>query len=173
MTLAAARAWRRRRSARFDNAALRELPVAADASGSVRARVAGACLSRVRPTPLANPTLVAAAREPLALVGVELLGAREAEGEGEEECDERTLAQLAHVLAGNELLEGAEPAAQCYCGHQFGFFSGQLGDGAAISLGEVVGGEAGGRWEMQLKGAGKTPYSRQADGRKVLVRVYS
>ena len=61
-----------------------------------------------------------------------------------------------------------------YCGHQFGSFAGQLGDGAAIALGEFVN-TAGERWELQLKGAGKTPYSRHADGRKVLrstVREY-
>ncbi|CAM9848078.1 unnamed protein product, partial [Phaeothamnion confervicola] len=57
--------------------------------------------------------------------------------------------------------------AHCYCGHQFGSFAGQLGDGAAIYLGEVVN-RAGERWELQLKGAGLTPFSRTADGRKVL-----
>lgn len=55
---------------------------------------------------------------------------------------------------------------QCYGGHQFGSWAGQLGDGRAISLGEVV--NMGQRWELQLKGAGKTPYSRFADGRAVL-----
>ncbi|KAF4677935.1 hypothetical protein FOL47_008039 [Perkinsus chesapeaki] len=55
-----------------------------------------------------------------------------------------------------------EPAAHAYCGHQFGYFSGQLGDGAAVLLGEVNG------IEVQLKGSGKTPFSRSADGRKVL-----
>ena len=52
-------------------------------------------------------------------------------------------------------------------GHQFGHFSGQLGDGAATYLGEVLN-DRGERWELQLKGAGKTPYSRAGDGRKVL-----
>lgn len=55
---------------------------------------------------------------------------------------------------------------QCYGGHQFGSWAGQLGDGRAISLGEVV--SMGQRWELQLKGAGKTPYSRFADGRAVM-----
>lgn len=55
---------------------------------------------------------------------------------------------------------------QCYGGHQFGSWAGQLGDGRAISLGEVV--NMGQRWELQLKGAGKTPYSRFADGRAVM-----
>ena len=55
----------------------------------------------------------------------------------------------------------------CYCGHQFGQFAGQLGDGATMYIGEIVN-QAGERWEMQFKGAGKTPFSRSADGRKVL-----
>lgn len=58
-------------------------------------------------------------------------------------------------------------AAHCYCGHQFGVFAGQLGDGAAMYVGEVVNRDKQ-RWELQFKGAGPTPYSRQADGRKVL-----
>jgi uncharacterized protein YdiU (UPF0061 family) len=59
------------------------------------------------------------------------------------------------------------PYAACYGGHQFGTWAGQLGDGRAISLAEVVN-AAGQRWELQLKGAGATPYSRAADGRAVL-----
>lgn len=70
-------------------------------------------------------------------------------------------------FAGNQLLPGSDPAAHNYCGHQFGHFAGQLGDGAAITLGEVVNARSQ-RWEVQLKGAGLTPYSRAADGRKVL-----
>lgn len=62
---------------------------------------------------------------------------------------------------------GAILKPHCYCGHQFGQFAGQLGDGAAMYLGEVCT-EAGERWELQLKGAGPTAFSRQADGRKVL-----
>ncbi len=67
------------------------------------------------------------------------------------------------VLAGNALPEGAEPIAQVYSGHQFGNWAGQLGDGRAILLGEVVG--AKGRRDIVLKGAGRTPYSRGGDGR--------
>ena len=65
------------------------------------------------------------------------------------------------------MIPGSETAAHCYCGHQFGVFAGQLGDGAAIYLGEVINSKNE-RWEIQLKGAGLTPYSRTADGRKVL-----
>lgn len=59
------------------------------------------------------------------------------------------------------------PYAQCYGGHQFGMWAGQLGDGRAISLGEVLNSKLE-RWELQLKGSGKTPYSRFADGLAVL-----
>jgi len=67
------------------------------------------------------------------------------------------------VLSGSgELVQGMRPYAACYGGHQFGSWARQLGDGRAIALGEVNG------WEIQLKGAGKTPYSRNGDGRAVL-----
>ena len=75
--------------------------------------------------------------------------------------------EFAALLAGNTLFDGSDPYANCYCGHQFGSWAGQLGDGRAISLGESVTAEHG-RWELQLKGAGQTPYSRFADGRAVL-----
>lgn len=70
---------------------------------------------------------------------------------------------LAHMAAGNRLPEGAEPLAQVYAGHQFGGFSPQLGDGRAMLLGEVR--SAAGRFDIQLKGSGRTPYSRMGDGR--------
>jgi hypothetical protein len=75
--------------------------------------------------------------------------------------------EFAELFAGNRVPPGAAPAAHCYAGHQFGAFAGQLGDGAAISLGQVRG-AGGALQELQLKGAGKTPYSRAGDGRKVL-----
>ena len=74
---------------------------------------------------------------------------------------------FAQVFAGNALLEGMQPFAANYGGHQFGHWAGQLGDGRAITLGEAIN-AAGERWELQLKGAGPTPYSRTADGRAVL-----
>ena len=68
------------------------------------------------------------------------------------------------VLAGNAVPEGADPLAQVYAGHQFGGWSPQLGDGRALLLGEVV--DASGiRRDIQLKGSGRTPYSRMGDGR--------
>ncbi len=70
------------------------------------------------------------------------------------------------MLAGNTLADGSVPYAACYGGHQLGTWAGQLGDGRAITLGEVT--HEGLTWELQLKGAGPTPYSRRADGRAVL-----
>lgn len=72
----------------------------------------------------------------------------------------------AAVLAGNALPQGAEPLAQAYAGHQFGHFT-MLGDGRAILLGEQLTPE-GRRFDIQLKGAGRTPYSRGGDGRAAL-----
>ncbi|XP_037703673.1 protein adenylyltransferase SelO, mitochondrial isoform X2 [Choloepus didactylus] len=148
---------------RFDNRALRALPVEApgpqDSPPAPRS-VPGACFSRARPVPLRQPRLVALSEPALALLG---LGAPPA-GAAEREARE---AEAALFFSGNAVLPGAEPAAHCYCGHQFGQFAGQLGDGAAMYLGEVCT-AAGERWELQLKGAGPTPFSRQADGRKVL-----
>ena len=66
------------------------------------------------------------------------------------------------ILGGNVIIEGMDPYAQRYGGHQFGNWAGQLGDGRAITLGEVETSE--GSFELQLKGSGRTPYSRFADG---------
>ena len=72
--------------------------------------------------------------------------------------------QIAAYFAGNKEIAGSNPIAQAYCGHQFGHFNPQLGDGRAILLGEVI--DAGGkRFDLQLKGAGRTKWSRQGDGR--------
>ncbi|HUZ95736.1 MAG TPA: protein adenylyltransferase SelO family protein [Edaphobacter sp.] len=68
------------------------------------------------------------------------------------------------ILAGNRVAEGSEPLAQAYAGHQFGSFVPQLGDGRAILLGEVVA-PGGQRHDIQLKGSGPTPFSRNGDGR--------
>jgi len=74
--------------------------------------------------------------------------------------------ELAKVFSGAQILPNSKPYAQAYAGHQFGVFAGQLGDGRAITLGEVQGPRQ--RWEVQLKGAGRTPYSRFGDGYAVL-----
>ena len=71
------------------------------------------------------------------------------------------------MCSGNHLPEGACPIAQVYSGHQFGHFSGQLGDGRALLLGELLSKDSR-RFDLQLKGSGRTPYSRQGDGRSAL-----
>ena len=135
----------------FDNSFLRELPADPEPENFRRA-VRGACYSRVEPTPVRAPELLAWAPEV-----AELLGLPPDAGEA---------AALADVFAGNRLLPGMDPWAACYGGHQFGNWAQQLGDGRAISLGELA--THTGRWELQLKGAGPTPYSRRGDGRAVL-----
>ncbi|MEH6647412.1 protein adenylyltransferase SelO [Sulfitobacter sp.] len=74
------------------------------------------------------------------------------------------IAEVSRVFSGNKIPQGAEPLAQLYAGHQFGNFNQQLGDGRAILLGEVID-TKGLRRDVQLKGSGRTPYSRGGDGR--------
>jgi uncharacterized protein YdiU (UPF0061 family) len=136
----------------FDNSFVRELPADPDSTNR-RRQIRDACFSRVEPTRVAAPRLVAHAREV-----AELLEIDPADVESEE---------FASVFSGNTVLPGMATYAACYGGHQFGNWAGQLGDGRAITLGEVVNSK-GERWEMQLKGAGPTPYSRTADGRAVM-----
>src|SRR2546423_1506591 len=71
------------------------------------------------------------------------------------------------MLAGNAVPEGADPIALAYSGHQFGGFSPQLGDGRALLLGEVIDTD-GARHDIQLKGSGRTPFSRGGDGKSAL-----
>ena len=81
---------------------------------------------------------------------------------------------FAQVFSGHAPLDGFAPLAMVYSGHQFGVWAGQLGDGRALLIGQVRN-EAGELWDIQLKGAGKTPYSRFGDGRAVMrstVREY-
>ena len=136
----------------IDNRFCRELPADADTSNRLR-QVKEACFSWVAPTPVKAPKLVAHAQEV-----ADLLDLTKAD------CLSQTFAE---VFAGNKLLEGMQPYAVCYGGHQFGHWAGQLGDGRAMSLGEVKN-KKGEHWEIQLKGAGPTPYSRSADGRAVM-----
>jgi serine/tyrosine/threonine adenylyltransferase len=135
---------------RFDNRFLAELPGDAE-TGSQRRQVA-ALWSRIAPMPVSAPRRIAHSAEMAHALGL----------------DEATLRSDAwlQTLAGNALQPGMDPFATNYGGHQFGHWAGQLGDGRAISLGEAL--VDGHRWELQLKGAGPTPYSRSADGRAVL-----
>jgi serine/tyrosine/threonine adenylyltransferase len=108
--------------------------------------------TRLMPTPLPQPYLVAASGDAAALIGL----------------DAAALAEQSalDILAGNAIPDQAQPLSAVYSGHQFGVWAGQLGDGRAILLGEVA--TAAGPIELQLKGAGLTPYSRMGDGRAVL-----
>lgn len=137
---------------RFDNRFVRELPGDPN-DENTRRQVHRACYSRVTPTTVRRPTTLAISDEVADVLG--LSGAF------------RASPDFANVFGGNTLLEGMEPFAACYGGHQFGHWAGQLGDGRAITLGELVAPD-GSRHELQLKGAGPTPYSRTADGRAVL-----
>ena len=120
---------------------------------NVPRQVRNACYTRVAPTPVAAPRLLAWSDE----VG-DLLGLPRPAAEAD---------PMVELLAGNRVLPGMEPYAARYGGHQFGHWAGQLGDGRAITLAEAVARD-GSRQELQLKGAGRTPYSRTADGRAVL-----
>jgi uncharacterized protein YdiU (UPF0061 family) len=108
--------------------------------------------TRLKPQPLPAPYVVGVSAEVADLLGLppQLLNSPE----------------FAEIFAGNRLPPGAEPLAAVYSGHQFGIWAGQLGDGRAHLLGGLR--NDLGHWEIQLKGAGKTPYSRGADGRAVL-----
>ncbi len=77
-------------------------------------------------------------------------------------------ARFAAIFSGKLALQGADPLAMLYAGHQFGHYVPQLGDGRAIILGEITNTRNNEAWEIQLKGSGQTPYSRQGDGRAVL-----
>ena len=135
----------------FDNRWLQELPGDPLTANHTR-QVHGAMWSKVRPTPVASPSMAAYSPEMAQLLGLDVIAMHDA--------------ALLNALAGNEVLPGSEPYATLYGGHQFGHWAGQLGDGRAIYLGEVIAHQR--RWELQLKGAGPTPYSRRADGRAVL-----
>lgn len=136
----------------FDNVFTRELPADPESSNT-RRQVLDSCYSRVSPTPVAAPQLVAWSAEVCELLGIDPEAVHSD--------------HFVQVFAGNRLLPDMDPYAMCYGGHQFGNWAGQLGDGRAINLGEVLN-PAGERAALQLKGAGLTPYSRTADGLAVL-----
>jgi serine/tyrosine/threonine adenylyltransferase len=137
---------------RFDNRFTRELPADPETTNRPR-QVIGACYSRVKPTSVAAPQLVAYSREVANLLDL-----------SDETC---ASSHFTKVFAGNRLLKTMDPFAMCYGGHQFGHWAGQLGDGRAINLGEIIN-QRSERLVLQLKGAGPTPYRRSADGLAVL-----
>ncbi len=143
----------------FDNRFYDELPADPEIRNFPR-QVIGACYSKVNPAQVRKPELLSYAQEVADLLDLD-----------SESCESD---QFTCVFTGNELLEGMQPYAQCYGGMQFGSWAGQLGDGRAINLGEVLN-HKNEHWTLQLKGAGLTPYSRTADGLAVLrssVREY-
>ncbi|KAJ4254883.1 hypothetical protein NW762_009681 [Fusarium torreyae] len=124
-------------------------------------QVRNAVYTWVRPAEQKDPELLAVSPAALRSLGIR---------PGEEKTED-----FRQLVAGNKLygwdeekLEGGYPWAQCYGGFQFGQWAGQLGDGRAISLFESANTTSGERYELQLKGAGLTPYSRFADGKAVL-----
>ena len=108
--------------------------------------------TRLMPTPLPAPYLVAASAPTAKLLGFNV--------------DDLARPDFVAVLTGNKVASRSLPLSAVYSGHQFGVWAGQLGDGRAILLGEIA--TPSGPLELQLKGAGQTPYSRMADGRAVL-----
>ncbi|MHB8534144.1 MAG: protein adenylyltransferase SelO [Sulfuricaulis sp.] len=117
------------------------------------ARLPASFYRRLDPTPMPAPYLVSFNADAAALLDLDPA--------------EATRAEFAEYFIGNRLLPGSEPLAMLYAGHQFGHYVPQLGDGRAILLGEIKN-RAGERWDVQLKGAGPTPFSRNSDGRAVL-----
>jgi uncharacterized protein YdiU (UPF0061 family) len=136
----------------FDNRFIRDLP-GDPITENTRRQVHKACYSYVEPTKVSSPSLLAFSKEAAELLGL-----------SEQDCNSN---EFLKTFSGNHLLDGMKPYAMCYGGHQFGNWAGQLGDGRAINLGEVLT-NRGDYWALQLKGAGPTPYSRTADGLAVL-----
>lgn len=111
----------------------------------------GMLYSKAMPTPVKKPELLAWSDELAGELGIK------------RPVDQNDI----DILGGNQVTNTMYPYAACYAGHQFGSWAGQLGDSGAITLGEMQTPE-GKLWELQLKGAGPTAYSRRADGRAVL-----
>ncbi len=129
----------------------KELPADPNRTNT-RRQVFEAAFSYVEPRRPGAPKLLHASEEVANLIGLQQ--------------KDLELETFLNVFSGGQVLAGSDPYAMCYGGHQFGHWAGQLGDGRAINLGEVVHNKK--RWALQLKGAGETPYSRTADGLAVL-----
>ncbi|QSB25057.1 YdiU family protein [Flavobacterium sp. CLA17] len=136
---------------KINNRFTAELPADPDESNETR-QVTNALFSYVNPTKPANPQLIHASETVAELVGISK--------------DEIQSESFLSAFSGKEVLPETRPYALCYAGHQFGNWAGQLGDGRAINLTEVEHNNQ--FFTLQLKGAGKTPYSRTADGLAVL-----
>ena len=137
---------------KFTNEFVDRLPGDPETRNFVRI-VRDSCYSLVEPTATSKPSLIAYSQELAELLGI---------------CLEKIGAEsFTEVFTGKRTVPGSTPYAMCYGGHQFGHWAGQLGDGRAISLGEIYGND-GVSYTLQLKGSGLTPYSRTADGLAVL-----
>ncbi len=128
-----------------------ELPADPNLDNSPR-QVKESCFSFVTPLVPSNPKLLHVSTEMADALGFD--------------SHSLTSDEFLKTFTGATVIEGAQPYAMCYGGHQFGHWAGQLGDGRAINLGEIMHNDQ--RWALQLKGAGPTPYSRTADGLAVL-----
>jgi len=136
---------------KINNRFTAELPADPDETNEIR-QVKNTLFSYVNPTKPSEPKLIHASEEVAELVGISK--------------DEIQSEAFLNAFSGKEILPDTKPYAMCYAGHQFGNWAGQLGDGRAINLTEVEHNNA--FFNLQLKGAGKTPYSRTADGLAVL-----
>ncbi|AWK06005.1 YdiU family protein [Flavobacterium crocinum] len=139
------------KSLKINNRFTAELPADPELTNEIR-QVKNTLFSYVNPTKPSNPELIHASEEVAELVGI---------SKEEIQSDE-----FLNVFSGKDILPETQPYAMCYAGHQFGNWAGQLGDGRAINLTEVE--NKNQFYTLQLKGAGKTPYSRTADGLAVL-----
>ena len=137
---------------KFDNSFVNTLPADPIEDNYCR-QVSNASFSNVRPKLSSAPKLISFSAEMAEALNLH-----------ESVCSTKTFTE---VFSGNKVLSEMHPCATVYGGHQFGNWAGQLGDGRAINLGEVLTIDNT-RWTLQLKGAGPTPYSRTADGLAVL-----
>lgn len=135
----------------INNSFIEELPADEATDNHVR-QVFKSAFSYVNPIKPKQPKLLHLSREMLDAVGLNV--------------EDANSKQFLEVFSGTSIYKNTQPYAMAYAGHQFGSWAGQLGDGRAINLFEVLHNQQ--RWALQLKGAGKTPYSRQGDGLAVL-----
>lgn len=133
----------------LSNSFINNLPADAVEVNAPR-QVTGACYSFVKPAQPKAPKLLHVSTEMAELLDLQT----------------EDSPQLVDYLSGAKFISEMKPYAMCYGGHQFGHWAGQLGDGRAINIAEIE--NERGRWVLQLKGAGRTPYSRGADGLAVL-----
>ncbi|MDB5799828.1 MAG: hypothetical protein JWL63_767 [Rhodocyclales bacterium] len=138
-------------SAAADSVSLEQLPF-----DNSFARLSAVFYTKLAPASLPDPYLIGINPDAAALLGIDI----------SQIAEPRAAQTFAEYFSGNRPLPGSDSLAAVYSGHQFGVWAGQLGDGRAHLLGGVR--TRNGIWEMQLKGAGQTPYSRFADGRAVL-----